>query len=142
MIGKLIRAALFLAVLVIGYNYFYGTAEEKAQSKEIVDGTKDVAKKATNSLKQFLNRQKEKLDDGQYKETTDQIRDLVNDLKKRAEKEGVAIKEDVKNLELDNERLAEELREAGANLDKPEMKEKFSKLLEKAEKILKNMNQE
>lgn len=64
------------------YNYFFGTAEEKAQSKEIFSDIKDLTKSAVGLLKS----ERQKFDEGKYDDAVDKIGGLIDNLKGKAEK--------------------------------------------------------
>lgn len=69
MIKSLLKLGLLLLVAVIGYNYFFGTAEEKEQSREIIGKVRDVGRDAWGLLKS----EKDKLDDGKYDGAVDKV---------------------------------------------------------------------
>lgn len=64
------------------YNYFFGTAEEKAQSKEIFSDIKDLTKPTVGLLKS----ERQKFDEGKYDDAVDKIGGLIDNLKGKAEK--------------------------------------------------------
>lgn len=88
MIRSLLKLAVFLVIGILVYNYFYGTAEEKAQSKEVFGKVRDLGRDAWN----LLRTEKDKLDEGKYdgavdqvSETVDGLGDLLGQLKSSAE---------------------------------------------------------
>lgn len=81
MLRSLIKIGLLLVAGILVYNYFFGTPEEKAQSKEIFTGVKDLTKSAFALLKQ----EKQKFDEGKYDEAVDKIGGLLDNLKGKAE---------------------------------------------------------
>lgn len=81
MIKSLIKLALLLLVGILVYNFFFGTAQEKEQSRQIFSEVKDL----TSSAVQLLRTEKEKFDDGKYDEAIDKIGGLINNLKNKAE---------------------------------------------------------
>lgn len=82
MLRSLIKLGLFLVAGILVYNYFFGTAEEKAQSKQIFTEIKDVTKSAVGLLKS----EKKKFDEGKYDDAVDKIGGLIDNLKGKAEK--------------------------------------------------------
>jgi len=58
--GNLLKLAALLVIGILVYNYFFGTTEEKAQSKVIFSEAKDLGKAAWGLLKS----EKEKFEDG------------------------------------------------------------------------------
>ncbi|MCB0549465.1 MAG: hypothetical protein KDD19_17960 [Phaeodactylibacter sp.] len=82
MLRSLIKLAAFLVAGILVYNYFFGTAEEKAQSKEIFSDIKDLTKSAVGLLKS----ERQKFDEGKYDDAVDKIGGLIDNLKGKAEK--------------------------------------------------------
>ena len=81
MLRSLIKLAIFLVAGILVYNYFFGTPEEKAQSKEVFSDIKDLTKSAVGLLKS----EKQKFDDGKYDDAVDKIGGLIDNLKGKAE---------------------------------------------------------
>ena len=81
MLRSLIKLAIFLVAGILVYNYFFGTPEEKAQSKEVFSDIKDLTKSAVGLLKS----EKQKFDDGKYDDAVDKIGGLIENLKGKAE---------------------------------------------------------
>lgn len=73
---SLLKLGLILLVAVLGYNYFFGTAEEKEQSREIIGKVRDVGRDAWGLLKS----EKAKLDDGKYDGAVDKVGGTVNSI--------------------------------------------------------------
>lgn len=69
MIRSLIKIGLLLVAGLLIYNYFFGTTEEKAQSKEVFRKTGDAVGAAWNLLKT----EKQKFDAGKYDKVLDQL---------------------------------------------------------------------
>lgn len=72
-----------VAVVVVGvliYNYFFGTPEEKATSKEIFTDVRDLGKATWGLLKS----EKQKFDEGKYDEAVDKVGGLLGSLKSKA----------------------------------------------------------
>ena len=82
MLRSLIKLGLFLVAGILVYNYFFGTPEEKAQSKEIFT---DI-KKLTRSAVDLVKAEKQKFDEGKYDDAVDKIGGLIENLKGKAEK--------------------------------------------------------
>lgn len=81
MIKSLIKLAFFLVVGILVYNYFFGTPEEKQQSREIFSEVRDLTRSAFNLLKS----EKAKFDDGKYDDAVDQVGGLLENLRGKAE---------------------------------------------------------
>lgn len=82
MIRSLIKLGLFLVAGILVYNYFFGTPEEKAQSKEVFSNVKNLTKSAVD----LLRTEKTKFDDGKYDDAVDKISGVIDDLKGKAQK--------------------------------------------------------
>ena len=78
---SLLKLFVMVVFAVLVYNYFFGTVEEKQQSKEIFNEVKDLGKSAWNLLKA----EKEKFDEGKYDDATEKIGNLLASLKEKAE---------------------------------------------------------
>jgi hypothetical protein len=83
MIKLLFRIALFLVLGILLYNRFFGTAEEKAHSKAIIEEAKALGKASWALLKS----EKEKLNQGKYDNALDRIETLFGQLRTRARSE-------------------------------------------------------
>jgi gas vesicle protein len=91
MIKSLIKIGLLVVAGLIGYNYFFGTPEEKAQSREIVGKATDLGRDAWNLLKS----ERVKLQEGKYDDAIEKLEGLYRDLATKAEelKDSDAIRE-------------------------------------------------
>ena len=77
MIRFIITTAFFLVIALLGYNYFFGTAEEKEQAQEIFSKGAEVVGAGTDLLKSEY----QKYEDGKYDEALDNINNLLSKLK-------------------------------------------------------------
>lgn len=77
MIRFIITTAFFLVIGLLGYNYFFGTAEEKEQAQEIFSKGAEVVGAGTDLLKSEY----QKYEDGKYDEALDNINNLLSKLK-------------------------------------------------------------
>ena len=91
MIKSRIKIGLLVVVGLLGSNYFFGTPEEKAQSREIVGKATDLGRDAWNLLKS----ERVKLQEGKYDDAVEKLEGLYKDLAAKAEdlKDSDAIKE-------------------------------------------------
>ena len=76
----LIPLALVLTGFLVGYNYFFGTAEEQQQSKLIVSKIKDLGSEVFN----LLHTEKEKYDAGKFDDALNKIGSSISFLKEQA----------------------------------------------------------
>lgn len=104
----LIRIVLMLVVGILVYNYFFGSADEKAQSKEVFTTVKDLGKATWDLLKS----EKEKFDEGKYDEAVDKIGDLLSSIKDKAEAvNDSGLLDQITQLEERQERLEDQAKE-------------------------------
>lgn len=81
MVKSLLKLGLILVAAILVYNYFFGTVEEKAQSKEFFTEVKDLGKAAWGLLKT----EREKFNQGKYDEAVDKVGGLFNNMRRRAQ---------------------------------------------------------
>lgn len=127
MLKTLIRLGVFLVLALLGYNYYYGSVEEKAQSKEIVHDAAQLGKKLFTKVGSLLKSEKEKFDDGKYDEAIGNVRHAIGDLKDKVAKEKPELKEELKELEEKRKELAKEIEEEGEDGFSEENKEKLKR---------------
>lgn len=77
MIRRLIGLVIVVVFALVGYNYFFGTPQEKENAKEIVNEVKDIGKASWELLKS----EKEKMEAGKYDEAADKFKDIFARLK-------------------------------------------------------------
>lgn len=80
MIKTILKLGLVLVVGLLGYNYFFGSVEEKAQSREIVGKVGDLGKDAWNLLKA----ERQKMKEGKYDDALEKLDGLYTSLKDKA----------------------------------------------------------
>lgn len=76
--GRLLILVLLMLAGYVGYNYFFGKSEEKAQAKSIVHETKELGK----AIGDLLKNKKADYDEGKFDENIQKISDGVEQLKK------------------------------------------------------------
>lgn len=69
MIGFVLKVLVVLVVGVLAYNYFFGSAQEQAQSAKVFGQMKDVAL----SVGQLARAEKDKFDAGKYDAALDKL---------------------------------------------------------------------
>ena len=75
-----LKIVVALAVLLVGYNYFWGNAEEKENSRRIVGQVTELGKSVVNLLKS----EKEQFDKGKYDQALAKLKSALNIEKERA----------------------------------------------------------
>ena len=129
MIKSIIKVGLLLVVGIVGYNLFFGTPEEKAQSKEIIGKAIDVGKAGVGLIKEEVNKFKE----GKYDDALEKIGGLLSKAKDTAEEKGGDLIKRIEEWEADKEAWQEkknELKELFDNADE-EGKEKIGEDIKK-----------
>jgi hypothetical protein len=79
MLRFIISTAVFLVVMLLCYNYFFGTAEEKEQAQEIFSKGAEVVGAGAGLLKSEY----QKYQEGKYDEALENISHLLNRLKEQ-----------------------------------------------------------
>lgn len=152
MLRSLIKLALFLVAGILVYNYFFGTPEEKAQSKEIFSDIKDLTKSAVGLLKT----EKQKFDEGKYDDAVDKVGGLIDNLKGKAEQleNNRELLEQIADLESQQRSLEDRLHSPGVqsygnegqrivsdSAQRREIEEDWQRLVEKTERVMQEMEQ-
>jgi hypothetical protein len=81
MIRSLLKLGVLLVVGILIYNYLFGTADEKAQSKEVFQKTGAAVSSAWNLLKS----ERQKFDAGKYDKALEQLGGAYREIRDRAE---------------------------------------------------------
>lgn len=89
MIKSILKVGLMLVVGILGYNYFLGSPEEKAQSKEIIGKAVDVGKAGVGLLKVEVS----KFKSGKYDNALDKIGNVIDKAKSKVKEGGEILKE-------------------------------------------------
>lgn len=116
MIGFLIKLVVLVVVGVLAYNYFFGTAEEKARSTKVFGQVKDVAV----SVGELAKSEKEKYAAGKYDTALDKLAGAYKSAREGAQKVDASLLKRIGELEKRKERLEKEL----ASLEQAEQTEK------------------
>ncbi|HUR30506.1 MAG TPA: hypothetical protein VMZ69_03685 [Saprospiraceae bacterium] len=108
---SIISIILFALVLIVGYMYFFGKGEDKERATEVVNETKELGR----AVGDFIKRQKEKYDDGDFDRLIDKINDNLEKIKSKKSDNPVEQKDELKELEkelkqVDPEKLNDENR--------------------------------
>ncbi len=105
MIGFLIKLAILAVVGLLAYNYFFGTAEEKAQSTKVFGQVKDVAV----SVGELAKSEKTKFDAGKYDAAMDKLAGAYKAAREGAQKVDASLLKRIGELEKRKEALKKEL---------------------------------
>ena len=138
MIKTIVTIGVIIVLSLLGYNYFLGDAEEKAQSREIVGKAKDLGKDAWELLKSERTKMKE----GKYDGTLKKLEGLYASLKDRASElaDSDALNR-VSELTQRRDELEKVLKDAGGKLS-GEGKRKLDDLNAETEELMNEMETE
>ena len=104
----LLPLAFILVTGIIGYNYFYGTPEERESSRQIIAKVKGLGSDVLNLLKT----EKEKFDAGKYDAAVDKIGASLNYLKSKTSSlagAGQQYLQQLQQLESEKQELVQQL---------------------------------
>lgn len=150
---SLLKLGFFLVVGVLAYNYFFGTVEEKQQSKEIVQKVGDVGRDAWGLLKN----ESAKLKEGKYDGAVDKVSTAVKGLGELLGKLSKTAKDlndsgaldQISNLQQKQEELQTKIQEQDTSGESGEKSEsvkdlelELKKLAEQTEILIEAMNKE
>lgn len=147
----LIRLALLLVAGIIIYNYFFGSVEEREQSKTVINTAKEAGKAVWSFGKEafgLLRSEKKKFDAGKYNEAVDNVGNLYDKLRGHAK-----TIDDNKDLIARLDRLERERRKLETKIDEPssfdgtekerqtEIKSEWEKLMRETEDLVNDMEE-
>ncbi len=115
MIKSVIKLGLFLIIGILVYNFFLGTPEEKAKSKEIFGKAVDVGKAGVGLIKEEVA----KFKSGKYDDALEKVSGLLN----KAKEKGGDLAKKIEGWEADREAWQEkkdQLKEMFDNADEEE----------------------
>ncbi len=143
MIKGILKLGALLVVGILVYNYFFGTVEEKTQSKEIFHKVGELGKAGINLLKT----EKGKFDEGKYDEALDNIGGLFQKVKQKAKDINDSdLLNKVSDLEKTREDLAKKLNQNEAEnfneAEKDQLKEELKKFMNDTEDMMKKMEKD
>lgn len=142
MIRSVLKLVLILVVAILVYNYFFGTSEEKAQSKEIFGEVKDLGKAAWG----LLRSERVKFDQGKYDEAVDKVGGLIKNLRGRAQDlEDSDLLNKIDRLERQRRDLERKIQNAPPETysptEKEDLKRQWEDLMRETEEVMKELDQ-
>jgi hypothetical protein len=108
MMKGLFRLLLFVIIIVLIANYFWGNVDERRASKEIAEQVKELGK----SIGDVLISEKEKIEDGKYDGALDKIGDYIKNLRANSDHMDVNDLKKLNELEAKKDRLKDRLQES------------------------------
>jgi len=137
MIKSVIKIGLLLIIGIVGYNYFFGDEQEKAQSKAIIGKTVDAAKAGVGLIKGEIDKFKE----GKYDNALDKIGGLLSKAKNKAEEKGGDLINRIEDWEQNREAWQEkknqlkEMMDGASEEEQQKLGEQIKELNKKGEKL-------
>ena len=92
---KFLFTLLLILAAIVGYYYFFGKGSEKATAQTVVQETGDLVKAVGN----FLGKQKEKSDKGEFDNLLEKIRSALNKFKSNPSADTNEVKDSLRDLE-------------------------------------------
>ena len=136
MLRFIFKVGVLLLVAVLGYNYFLGSPEEQAQSREIVGKVRDLGRDAWN----LLRTERDKLREGKYDGVTERLGSLFSSLRDEARDLGDSdILRRLNNLEQRREALDREIGEASTEEEQREIERAVESLTAETEALMNEM---
>jgi hypothetical protein len=126
MMRKLIFTLILILAGYVGFMYFFGQGEDKANAETIVNETKDLGK----AVGDFIKRQKSKYDDGEFDRLIDKVGKTINKLKSKSTENEEEVKDHLRDLQ-------KELKQVDPQKLNNENQEALKKLLHDIEQELK-----
>jgi len=110
---RLIFTLLLLLAGYVGYMYFFGKGDDKAQAQVIVTETRDLGR----AVGDFLRNQKDKYDDGEFDRLIDKVSSNLEKLKSGSGQKDEQVRDDLRKLQtelkqVDPSKLNDENRKA------------------------------
>jgi len=137
MIGRLLKFGILIVIGLVGYNYFFGTAEEKAKSKDIIGKVSDIGKAGVGLIKEEVAKFKE----GKYDSALDKIGNGLQSAKTQIEDKGGKLMDNIEDWESKKEAWSKErdrlkeLFSTATEAQKEALSEEIKELNEKGEKL-------
>ena len=110
---RLLFTLLLILAAYVGYMYFFGKGEDKANAQTIVHETKDLGK----AVGDFLRKQKDKYDEGEFDQMLDKVSKSLENLKSGSTESKEDVRTNLLELQkqlkqIDPQKLSEENRKA------------------------------
>lgn len=138
---SLIKLALIIVIVIVGYNYFFGTSNEKEESQEIVEKVKDLGK----SIGGLLKSERDKFQEGKYDELFNNISNTFEKIKTKIESTDIQSREALDKLEQEKSNLEEKWKnldpEDSTSDGNREFLQEMEELLRKTEGLVKDVEE-
>lgn len=140
---SIVKWLIYLLIAVLVYNLFFGTEEEKAQSKEIFSKVGELGREAWGILKS----EKQKFDQGKYDEAVTKVGQLYQQLNNTAQQlNDNRTVQRVAALERQRQEIEQQLQLRPANEMSPAQKSQllgdWNALMRETEQLMQEMEQQ
>lgn len=149
MIRSILKIGVLLVIGIVGYNYMFGTPEEKAKAKATISKVKEAGKVVGGVVLDLgkdgvalLKEEREKFREGKYDKAVEKVSGLISDIRTKVEGTGGELLDQVKDLEKQKDAIAEKLDQAKESTEgmsdetKETLTKQFEALTEQAEGVL------
>ena len=123
---NLIYLAIILIAVIVGYMYFFGKGEDRERAADVVQETKELGK----SVGDFIKRQKERYDDGEFDRLMDKVSKTIDKIKSKTSGNTPEEKQELRELE-------NQLRQIEPEKLDPDDRARLRKLLQELDEELK-----
>jgi len=136
MFNSLLKLLFWVVVIVLIYNYFWGSSSEKESSRKIFGEVKTLAV----SVKDLISSEKEKFDAGKYDKAIGKLDEILDKLKTEAQSDNGLLQQ-IKDLEGRKDEIQQDLKKVNPKQkqSETEIKTEFNDLLKDTEKLLQEM---
>ena len=138
MIGRILKIGLILIAGYLGYTYFLGNPEEKAQSREIVGDIGQAGKKIFGKIGVMLNKQKDNFDEGKHDEALAKVGEELDKLKQRAKDDRI-LERAIEKLGEEKDKISDKIQNASPE-EKKKLKDRFKNLVDKTTEVLNDLD--
>lgn len=137
MIGRILKLGVLLLIGIVSYNYFFGTPQEKAKSKEIIDKVSDIGKAGVG----LIQEEYDKFKSGKYDDALDKIGSALSSAKDKIEDKGGKLMTQIsewqdrkKKWEEEKSRL-EDMFDTATDEEKEKLKDQIKSLNDEGKKL-------
>lgn len=138
----LIKLGLIIVVVLVGYNYFFGTSSEKSESQIIVEQVKDLGK----SIGSLLKSEKEKFQQGKFDDFFDKLKHTVDNFKSKIDKADDKSQDAIERIEEKSQQLERKWKNSdNLNLsekEKDELNREMEELMKQMEDLVKQLEEQ
>ena len=129
---KLIGLALLVIAGIVVYNYYFGSPEEKMESRKIFNQVKDISR----SISDVVKSEKDKIEEGKYDKVFDQLGSLYQSLRKGANELDRNVMDKLDEFESRKEKLKDREKELIKETDTKKIEEQKRDIDQELERLM------